>query len=275
MNSVLLLLRLIARNDGAVAHNARLAREQVARMRGITVDKFKKQLLKHIHDQFKRLEHGYSREALNQITELYDEYCSLSPTYLARHPEKADEDHVGEVSGGRELSKHGVAQAKALSEEILEDVLVVDRPTKIEIEYSPFKRTFLLAKMIAQVVQYKTQHFPIHLSVSYKESDLLSGRVLAIPAVHFKNDKPDNFENFKAWFGSDNQRFTAHKVATWFSRTSPSKQLYVIRIGTTHSPNLAAFLKERGVSVDKAMRFKTADYIQHVGRKYYWEGKER
>ncbi|MFW5847214.1 MAG: hypothetical protein ACOCUU_03600 [Nanoarchaeota archaeon] len=281
MNSVLLLFKLIKRYHKNNSVLIRYVDETSNIIKNyLKHRKIPKRKIKNLYNILSLLRQikKHPDETVNILKKIENEFslfCSLPSTYLFRHPEKANEEHVGKVSEGRELSHKGVKQAKKVGEEIVQEILVVDRPTILIIEYSPFKRTYLFGQIIKRVVERGIRNFDNRVKIIFRESDLISGHLIDIPKKYFKdknNRFPDNMKNLIEWLESHNAHDVSDFVKKWFSKTSPEKNYQVIRIGTTHLPLLVSFMvRYLKIPVNKAMNFTYADFIKECDNKFFWE----
>ena len=218
----------------------------------------KLKLIYALKSLFQKLLDAKSQQEMAQLESLIlREFSALnlmSSSYLVRHPEKADANHISAQSAsGRELSTLGVKQAKEFSDKIIDEILLTNNEVIVFLGYSYYKRTKIFASIVDSKLRWAAGTFDKRIKVFMSPEDLLSGDLVNVPEG----------QGIDQWVSSPNAHACAKSDYEWFStRHTGNYSHYVINIGITHLPNISAFVYHQlGASPAKAKDFRYADFI--------------
>ncbi len=198
------------------------------------------------------------------ISIFYEQYNSIPATYLLRHPEKFDAEHIGpESAGERSLTKNGVKQAKEFADSLVEEMLITNKPIELIINFSYYKRTRLFAEIIKLKTEWMKNNYGKNVKVVFSADNRISGDQVKI-----------NGAKLDDWGKTKNASDASALVQDWFSGKAALPQKYTIYVGITHLPNLVAFLVYYlHLGAGKAIQFKYADYIKFENAQFYHDKK--
>lgn len=225
-------------------------------------------LISQIKTEFDLLRHENDVTKINNvlriILRLYEQYNSIPATYLLRHPEKFDAEHIGpESAGERSLTKYGVKQAKEFADSLVDEMLITNKPVELIITFSYYKRTRLFAEIIKLKTDWIRNNYGKNVKVIFSADNRISG-----------NQVKTNGAKLDDWVKTKNASDASALVQDWFSGKVALPQKYTIYVGVTHLPNLVAFLVYYlNLGAGKAIQFKYADYIKLENTQYYYDKK--
>ncbi len=225
-------------------------------------------LLRKIQQEFDILKQEGDISKINNIfrtiVQLYEKYNSLPATYLLRHPEKFDAEHIGaESAGERSLTKYGIQQAKEFADSLVDEMLITNKPVELIINFSYYKRTRLFAEIIKIKAEWMNKNYGKNVKVVFSADNRISG-----DQVKTNGAKLDD------WAKTKNASDASALVQNWFSGKVALPQTYTIYVGVTHLPNVVAFLVySLHLGADKAIQFKYADYVKLENAQYYYDKK--
>lgn len=201
---------------------------------------------------------------LRIILPLYEQYNSIPATYLLRHPEKFDAEHIGpESTGERSLTNYGVKQAKEFADSLVDEMLITNKPVELIINFSYYKRTRLFAEIIKLKTDWMRNNYGKNVKVVFSADNRISG-----DQVKTNGAKLDD------WVKTKNASDASALVEDWFSGKVALPQMYTIYVGVTHLPNVVAFLVYYlHLGAGKAIQFKYADYLKFENAHFYYDKK--
>ena len=235
---------------------------------GFRIHPQKAVLLINIRTEFNLLRQEQDVSKINNILKnillLYEQYNSIPATYLLRHPEKFDAEHIGPESvGERSLTKYGVQQAKEFADSLVDEMLITNKPVELIINFSYYKRTRLFAEIIKLKTDWMRNNYGKNVKVIFSADNRISG-----------DQVKTNGAKLDEWVKTKNASGASALVQNWFSGKVALPQKYTIYVGVTHLPNVVAFLVYYlNLGAGKAIQFKYADYIKFENAQFYYDKK--
>ncbi len=194
--------------------------------------------------------------AWRELNSAYYKYNLYAPSYLLRHPEKANEKQIGpESQDQRALTLGGVKQAKEFAEFLIDEVMMANIPVNLVIMYSPYKRTRLFAQIIKRRMDWAKAHYEKEIAIVYAQDSLISG-----------DNKQGTDGDLEEWVRTTNASTCARLAHQWISQNHHQSGRYSIHVGVTHLPIVMAYvvlyLRQ---SAARAKDFRYADFIKMEG----------
>ena len=235
---------------------------------GFRIHPQKAVLLINIRTEFNLLRQEQDVSKINNILKnillLYEQYNSIPATYLLRHPEKFDAEHIGPESvGERSLTKYGVQQAKEFADSLVDEMLITNKPVELIINFSYYQRTRLFAEIIKLKTDWMRNNYGKNVKVIFSADNRISG-----------DQVKTNGAKLDEWVKTKNASGASALVQNWFSGKVALPQKYTIYVGVTHLPNLVAFLVYYlNLGASNAIQFKYADYLKFENVQFYYDKK--
>ncbi|MBU0457022.1 MAG: histidine phosphatase family protein [Nanoarchaeota archaeon] len=270
---------LIRRNEiNLIGHEVKIICNYIALVTGRHESTYPNTVakLQKVKDKLNKLK-SYSAEKLKNnfsiIKKEFEDIYTLTPVYLMRHPEKATEKT-------RQLSFHGVRQAKGVAEYLAEEALLCPKPVHIYLFCSDLRRTYLFAKVIQRKFN-QLMHF--------YDKEVKIEAITEHPALYVRftkealNEtieeyKKSEFHAFSSWMAgkyklSPDPKKVIEEVAAWVrdEKAKSNAGEWTIVVGISHSFIIDALLFS--VTREHESIIPTAGFAKFIGNKMFYENK--
>ena len=227
---------------------------------GSIISTEKMQSLKTIYQLFNDLRVNPSKDIISKIDLEFEKYAKTCVKYIIRHPEKYDAKKIPNPEKNRDLSYNGVSQARDFAKLLIYESLLVNKNVYIYIEYSTWPRTEKFGKIIEQQL-YSGKKIKKNIDFSLNYNWLIDGkRIINAP-----------YGGLDSWFGTEEAVNASKFIKEWFNN-KPNNNLrdkFIIFIGITHMPNMAAFyLNELKINPGKAQQINHTEFVRKEGSEY-------
>ncbi len=204
---------------------------------------------------------------------------SLSTVYLLRHPEKVKPKDVEE--GRKNLSLHGVRQAKEFAEYLAEEILLCPKPVRVTLWCSDMHRTFLFAEIIRRKLVQSTHfyHKQVHFD-HVQQHPALAFRFNSDVARPLEADYGTlgEWPTFMRWVegqypGIPSVRQVAAEIHAFAAQNvhKDSSAEWHITVGVSHSFIIDSFLFSK--LPQHTAIIATAGYARFVGNQVVYKGR--